>query len=190
MTAQSTGDVVPERWNAVGPKSDVWMDPAQDPRFATGTELEGERATLLDYLRAYRLLAYLQLPGEDYQQLLARLHAHLAPATYLEIGIDQGHSFRLLRPGTRAIGVDPAARLAHALAPGQSVFAMTSDEFFTRIDVRAALGGASVRMAFIDGMHHFEFALRDFVNLEPLCERDSVVLMHDCYPLDARTASR
>ncbi len=54
MTEQSTEDVVPERWNAAGPKSDVWMDPAQDPRFAAGTELEGERATLLDYLRAYR----------------------------------------------------------------------------------------------------------------------------------------
>ena len=41
MTEQSTGDVVPERWNAVAPKSNMWMDPAQDPRFAAGTELEG-----------------------------------------------------------------------------------------------------------------------------------------------------
>ncbi|HTV52776.1 MAG TPA: class I SAM-dependent methyltransferase [Steroidobacteraceae bacterium] len=143
-----------------------------------------------DYLRAWRLLAYLQLPGEDYQQLLARLHDALAPATYLEIGVDQGHSFRLLGPGTQAIGIDPAARLAHSLAPGHSLFAMTSDEFFARIDVRAVLGGRSVRMAFIDGMHHFEFALRDFVNLEPLCDPDSVLLVHDCYPLDARTAAR
>ena len=55
MTEQSTGDAVPERWNAVGPKSSMWMDPAQDPRFAAGAELEGERTTLLDYLRAYRL---------------------------------------------------------------------------------------------------------------------------------------
>src|ERR1700716_4697559 len=42
VTEQSTGDVVPERWNAVAPKSNMWMDPAQDPRFAAGTELEGE----------------------------------------------------------------------------------------------------------------------------------------------------
>ena len=55
VTEQSTGDAVPERWNAVGPKSDMWMDPAQDPRFAAGAELVGERATLLDCLRAYRL---------------------------------------------------------------------------------------------------------------------------------------
>jgi len=29
----------------------MWMDAAQDPRVAAGTKLEGERATLLDYLR-------------------------------------------------------------------------------------------------------------------------------------------
>jgi Protein of unknown function (DUF664) len=54
VTEQSAGDAVPERWNAAGPKSDMWMDPAQDPRFAAGAELEGERATLLDYLAVRR----------------------------------------------------------------------------------------------------------------------------------------
>jgi Methyltransferase domain len=142
-----------------------------------------------DYLRAYRLLAYLELPGEDYQRILARLHAHLKPATYLEIGVDRGHSFELLPPGTRAIGIDPQPRLDRLLRPGQCLVQATSDEYFARHDVRAELGG-SVRMAFIDGMHHFEYALRDFVNLEPLADRDSVVLVHDCYPIDARTAAR
>ena len=66
---QSTGDVVPERWNAVGPKSNMWMDPARDPRFAAGAELEGERATLPDYLRAYRLSLELKCAGLDAEQL-------------------------------------------------------------------------------------------------------------------------
>src|ERR1700684_791246 len=66
---QSTGDAVPERWNAAGPKSNMWMDPAQDPRFAAGAELEGERATLLDYLRAYRLALELKCAGLDAAQL-------------------------------------------------------------------------------------------------------------------------
>jgi hypothetical protein len=70
VTEQSTGDVVPERWNAVGPKSSMWMDPAQDPRFAAGAELEGERVTLLDYLRACRLA--LELPCASPE--LAGLH--------------------------------------------------------------------------------------------------------------------
>ncbi len=34
LTSQSTGDAPPERGNAVGPTSDMWMDPAADPRFA------------------------------------------------------------------------------------------------------------------------------------------------------------
>ena len=55
MTESKDHETVPEPWNAAGPSSDMWMDAAQDPRFAAGTKLEGERATLLDYLRAYRL---------------------------------------------------------------------------------------------------------------------------------------
>jgi len=50
----------------------MWMDPAQDPRFAAGTELEGERATLLDYLRAYRLALELKCAGLDAEQLAQR----------------------------------------------------------------------------------------------------------------------
>ena len=61
MTEQNTGDAVPERWNAVHPKSNMWMDRAQDPRFAGAAEVEGERATLLEYLHAYRLALELKL---------------------------------------------------------------------------------------------------------------------------------
>ena len=43
--------------------------PAQDPRFAAGAELEGERATLPDYLRAYRLALELKCAGLDAEQL-------------------------------------------------------------------------------------------------------------------------
>jgi hypothetical protein len=34
VTNQSTEETLPQRWNAVGPDSNRWMDPAQDPRFA------------------------------------------------------------------------------------------------------------------------------------------------------------
>src|SRR5437879_5031793 len=84
VTEQSTGDAVPERWNAVGPKSDMWMDPAQDPRFAAGAELEGERATLLDYLRAYRLALELKCAGLDAEQLARR---SVPPSTMSLLGL-------------------------------------------------------------------------------------------------------
>jgi hypothetical protein len=142
-----------------------------------------------DYSRAHRLLAELELPGEDYLRVLARVHQDLRPATYLEIGVARGDSLALAMPQTRAIGIDPAPRLKVAPGPNQQVFAETSDEFFSRRDARAELGGP-LRMAFIDGMHHFDFALRDFVHLEPICEPDSLIFVHDCYPLDERTATR
>jgi uncharacterized damage-inducible protein DinB len=84
VTEQGTGDAVPERWNAVGPKSDMWMDPAQDPRFAAGVELEGERATLLDYLRAYRLALELKCADLDAEQLARR---SVPPSTMSLLGL-------------------------------------------------------------------------------------------------------
>ncbi len=143
-----------------------------------------------DYSRAHRLLAELELPGEDYLRVLARVHAELRPPTYIEVGVARGDSLALVMPDTRAIGIDPQPRPRHTLGPLQKVFAETSDEFFARHDVRAEFGGGPIRMAFIDGMHHFDFALRDFVHLEPLCEADSVIFVHDCYPLDGQTAER
>jgi hypothetical protein len=39
-------------------------------------------------------------------------------------------------------------------------------------------------------MHHFEYALRDFANVERHCTRESTILIHDCYPLDRESARR
>jgi len=143
-----------------------------------------------DYSKAHNLLAELELPGEDYFRVLARIHAHLQPATYVEIGIDQGRSFEIVSPGTLTLGIDPNPRLHKPPGPLQRVFAQTSDDFFAGNDVRAELGGRPIDLAFIDGMHQFEFAFRDFINIEKYCTRDSTVLIHDVYPIDAISAAR
>ena len=39
-------------------------------------------------------------------------------------------------------------------------------------------------------MHHFEFALRDFMNIEPHCRPDSLIVLHDCLPVDEHMARR
>jgi len=142
------------------------------------------------HLRAHHMLAELEFPGEDYLRVLARIHQHLKPATYLEIGIDQGGSFGLVRPETLALGVDPHPRLRKPLGSRQRVFAQTSDEFFAQCDVISELGGKTLDLAFIDGLHQLEFALRDFINVEKCCSADSVVLIHDVYPIDATSAAR
>ena len=82
MAEDNAGEAVPERWNAAG--SDMWMDTAQDPRFAAGAELEGERATLLDYLRAYRLLLEMKCADLDAAQLARR---SVPPSTMSLLGL-------------------------------------------------------------------------------------------------------
>jgi hypothetical protein len=142
------------------------------------------------HLRAHQMLAELELPGEDYFRILARIHQHLKPVTYLEIGIDQGLSFEIVGPETLALGVDPNPRLQKPLGPRQRVFSQTSDEFFEQCDVISELGGRTLDLAFIDGLHHIEFALRDFINVEKCCSTESTILIHDVYPIDAMSAAR
>lgn len=128
--------------------------------------------------------------GEHYHAVMARIFELLRPRTYVEIGIFTGRSLQLARPPTLAIGIDPEPKLPVAPAANHRIFAETSDEFFARHDLRAEFGGLPVDLAFIDGMHHFECALRDFANLERACTRDSTILIHDCYPRDRETAER
>jgi hypothetical protein len=120
---------------------------------------------------------------------MERIHGHLRPRTYVEIGVQKGRSFMLAGPGTKAVGIDPAPRLG-SNSDGARVFPLASDEFFREHDLRDVLSGSSVDLAFIDGMHLFEFALRDFINLERYCTRESVVLVHDCNPPAAFMATR
>jgi hypothetical protein len=142
------------------------------------------------HLRAHHILAELEFPGEGYFRILERIHEYVKPATYLEIGVDRGQSFEIVRPETLALGVDPNPHPQKPLGPRQRVFAQTSDEFFEQRDVVAELDGNTLDLAFIDGMHQFEFALRDFINVERYCSADSIILIHDVYPIDATSAAR
>jgi hypothetical protein len=153
---------------------------------------DAEKALELDreLQSAHDLLGKIFVSGESYLDVLRRIHAYLRPRTYLEIGVDRGRSLRLALPGTQAIGIDPEPKLDAELPPNARVYRGTSDDFFARHDVRAEFGGLPVDLAFIDGMHHFEFALRDFVNIERWCDRDSTILIDDCLPRSRATAQR
>jgi hypothetical protein len=129
-------------------------------------------------------------PSHGYIALLDRVHCHLRPRTYVEIGVDRGRSLSLALPGTACVGIDPKPRVEFPLGRSTKLFRVTSDRFFETSDLAAELGDADVDLALIDGLHLFEFALRDFMRLEAHCHRSSVVLVHDCYPIDQRTSSR
>lgn len=128
--------------------------------------------------------------GGGYRPLLARIHGHLRPRTYVEIGVAKGHTLVLALPATQAIGVDPEPALEVALPGSARLFRATSEEFFARHDTRELLAGRPIDLAFIDGLHLFEVALADFMHLEKACDRDSVILVHDCNPLDEESSAR
>lgn len=133
----------------------------------------------------------------------------MRPRNYLEIGVNDGQSLRLSRVPT--IAVDPAFRITNALRCDLHLVRATSDALFARRDpirhLRSGrnplrnlrrgrapfehyLGGTVVDLAFIDGMHWFEYALRDFMNVERFCGPGSVVVIDDIYPRSVDEAAR
>jgi hypothetical protein len=66
---------------------------------------------------------------------------------------------------------------------------MPSDAFFHKYDPRSVLGGP-IDLAFLDGMHLCEYLLRDFINVERCSKRNSVLVLHDCLPVEWLMAER
>lgn len=124
-------------------------------------------------------------------EFLAQLHALIKPKVYLEIGVQHGYSLNLAHAAEVAIGIDPKPLVAPK--GNQVIHAMTSDEFFGTADTGEqvlVLRDMRVDLAFIDGMHLWEFAMRDFLNLEPHLHSNSVVVFDDVLPRNQAEASR
>jgi len=126
-------------------------------------------------------------------EFLAQLHELLIPRMYLEIGVHTGGSLALARTDEdddcTAWGVDPDPLSPHRpLRRNETVFNVTSDEFFRE---RAPRENWPADLAFIDGMHLWEYALRDFLNIEQhFSHTDTVVVFDDVLPYNAEIASR
>ena len=120
---------------------------------------------------------------------LDRVHVRVLPRTYVEIGIYHGKSLEMALPGTRIVGIDPDFDIRARIDRSAKLFRCTSDHFFSAYDLSEELG-SPVDLAFIDGMHLFEFALRDFINIERHAHSASLVLIDDCIPPTERAANR
>lgn len=123
------------------------------------------------------------------RDVLNFLHCRLRPELYVEIGIRAGASLRYALPGTSVIGVDPSPRLSYRYPFRSRIFVETSDAFFDRKDI-ATIIHRPIDFGFIDGMHHFEYALRDFINIERYSAGAGVVVIDDPYPKTKEQAGR
>lgn len=164
---------------------------AQSGRAADGAAVLGALIERMpDFPGALETFAPLVLPGPSYRDILRRLHDVLRPRTYLEIGVEHGTTLAFAVHSEHIIGIDPAPPPPGRVLPARArYFQMTSDAFFegrARADV---LPGA-VDLAFIDGKHWFDYALRDFCAVEAWCEPGSTIVLHDCLPVARAAASR
>ncbi len=128
--------------------------------------------------------------GVNYLDFMSALSRTLAVRTYLEIGTNTGESLK--RFPCDSICIDPQFAIEQSVLAGRRrafFFQMTSDDFFSHYDVRSMFPGG-LDVAFLDGLHHFEALLRDFMNAERYCHKDSVILLHDCLPTNHRMAER
>jgi tetratricopeptide (TPR) repeat protein len=122
----------------------------------------------------------------DKHQLLEIVHRELNPRLYLEIGVQTGKSLRLAIG--QAIGVDPMPQITQTLDQNIRLIKATSDAFFS--DFASEMLREGVDMAFIDGMHLFEYVLRDFINVEKYSKPGALIFIDDIYPGHAAQAKR
>jgi hypothetical protein len=128
--------------------------------------------------------------GIPYHQYLQQIHDVIEPSSYLEIGVETGSTLAFAQ--CRSVAIDPQFKFRDNPI-GQRVetylFQSTSDEFFALHDLTTFLPDG-VDFAFLDGMHHFEYLLRDFMNTEKYAHGRTIVALHDCHPVNTEVADR
>jgi hypothetical protein len=116
---------------------------------------------------------------------------------YLEIGVSNGHIFFRVK-STFKIAVDPSFQFGRSRIFTKTIinpwnlynkyFRVTSDDFFLK-HAESVIGEKKIDLAFVDGMHEYEYALNDIENCLKYLDDDGVILVHDCNPL-TKEASR
>lgn len=126
----------------------------------------------------------------DRQQLIQQLIDRRKYKTYLEIGVLGANNFFPIKCGKK-IAVDPQfkfnwkGRLGEMLKNTSNInasfFETTSDLFFEQ-HAPKIFRNRKLDIALVDGMHEFDYALRDVLNSLKYLAEDGVIVMHDCNP--------
>lgn len=132
---------------------------------------------------------YPVISGMQYMDVLAGIETRLAARWYLEIGSRTGTSLMPRKCGF--VAIDPVFKLKSAdfaSLGDMHFFRKTSDDFFAgkHLDRLQIVPD----FAFIDGMHRFEFALRDFINCERSMTGSGVICLHDVCPFNGAMTTR
>jgi hypothetical protein len=132
---------------------------------------------------------YRRPSGRHYLEVLGDLHGKLKPDWYLEIGTQKGKS--LAKASCRSIAIDPEFQISldvFRALPELHMFSVPSDDFFATPFLQR--NAVQIDLAFLDGMHLFEFLLRDFINTERASNPGACITVHDCIPQNPLMALR
>lgn len=132
---------------------------------------------------------YIPASGQRYERFLDGLHQNILFDWYMEIGCRTGRTFAPVR--SKTIAVDPFFRAEGniiASKPALHVFQATSDDFYASGFLKK--NGIKLSFSFLDGMHLFEYLLRDFIGAEAHSLPDGVIALHDCCPYGNGMTSR
>lgn len=150
-----------------------------------------EHPGILDFeAKIHAAILKQSLPGPDYLDWLQWFQTNMKPATYLEIGVENGQSLQYAKLPTLAVGIDPGIQIVHQQETWVKLFKLPSDDFFVQYDLKEVFGGLHVDLAFIDGLHTFDQALKDFINIERYSSSTTIALFHDILPIIPVTANR
>ena len=131
---------------------------------------------------------FFQANDGNYLHFLRALHRNVYEG-YFEIGTRTGDSLVLSQ--SPSIAIDPFFQL-NKNPIGEKDFCLmfqeTSDSFFE--NRLPKLSGLKCQLAFIDGMHLFEYALKDFINLTKISSEKALFLFHDPIPWTFKMATR
>lgn len=123
---------------------------------------------------------------EDYHDTLRRIHDVLQPRRYLEIGVRTGSSLDIASCPSMAVEPEPMPR--YTPPASCQLFELSSDDFF---EAHAkTVKNEPPDLVFIDGMHLFEFVLRDFMSVERNANPGTCVVIDDIFPTHPAQATR
>jgi len=143
-----------------------------------------------DLATAHVLMAKALFPGDDYLTIISHIHDTLEPQSYVEIGVGVGTSLARAKPLTKVIGIEPRPCISIPIPSRAKLYPIASDDFFASYDLFHELDESSLALAFIDGLHLFDQALKDFANLEKYAGTQTIFLIHDCLPITRLMAAR
>lgn len=134
--------------------------------------------------------------ADERKQIIQDLIDKKRYSTYLEIGVFSGTVFFGVK-ARKKIAVDPDFQFGKFKRTKKIIknfsnlnaeyYELTSDDFFKQHASRL-FSKNPVDICFVDGMHEYDYALRDVENTLKFLQNDGVIIMHDCNPTTAENA--